>query len=478
MPQVQIPNNFTARDYQIKFLKAVEDSIEGKSDIRFFIQCWHRRSGKDKTNIADVVPRRLLKDPCLVKYVYPTLVMGRDNMWDGMGSDGFRYINHIPKEIREGDANKTRMVVQTKNGSQFQIAGSDEPDSLRGGNPKMFVFSEWSEQNPYALDVVEPILRENDGIGIFNFTPKGDNHAKALIEYAKSNPQWFVQILTANDTSVFSAQQLLQIREETIKRFIAQGRSEEEGIAYFEQEYMCSFDSPVVGSYYGAALRRAEAEGRISNVSWEPQLPVHTFWDLGVGDSTAIWFMQAIGREVHLIDYYQASGEGVPHYISKLKEKPYTYGNVYWPHDGKVREFGSGMSRVETAEKYGMRPLIVANQSIEDGIEAARSMLARCWFDAKKCDLGIKALKNYHKDWDDKNQVFRDKPKHDWSSHGSDAFRYLAIGFRDDLDDAGYVSPPSVLSRNEPIIINNTPLSPSLDRILNRNQEDDMSWMQ
>lgn len=474
MPSLQIPHNFTARDYQVQFLKAVEDSINGKSPIRYFFQCWHRRSGKDKTNIADVVPRRLIKDSCLVKYVYPTLVMGRDHLWDGIGSDGFKYIDHIPQQLRAGGANTTRMVIRTKNGSQFQIGGSDEPDSLRGGNPKMFVFSEWSEQNPYAWDVVEPILRENDGIAIFNLTPKGDNHAKALLEYARDNPLWFTQVLTANDTNVFSPEQLVQIKQDIIKRFIAQGRGEEEAIAYFDQEYMCSFESAVVGSYYGAALRRAESEGRIGNVPWEPQLPVHTFWDIGVGDSTAIWFMQALGREIRVIDYYETSGEGVPHYISVLKNKPYIYGEVFWPHDGTVREFGSGLSRVETAKQHGMKPKIVARQSIEDGIEAARTLLARCYFDKTKCDRGIKALKNYKKDWDDKNQVFRDKPLHDWSSHGADAFRYLAVGFKDNLDDTGAVLTPTARSK-APEAIGQALISDSLNAILDRDNEE-QSW--
>lgn len=458
------------------FLRAVDGAITGKNNYRGFVQVWHRRSGKDKTNIADVAPRSLLHSPKLVKYVYPTLVMGRDNLWDAMGSDGFPYLGHLPKEIRDGKPNNTRMTVRTKNGSLFQVAGSDNPDSLRGGNAKMFIFSEWSEQDPYAWDVVEPILRENGGIPVFNFTPKGDNHAKALVEFAKRKPDWYIEVLTAKDTKVFSDRELDEICQDTITRFLAQGRSEEEAISFFEQEYMCSFDTPVVGSYYGAALRRAEDEKRIGNVPWEPNLPVHTFWDLGVGDSTAIWFLQAAGREVRLIDYYEASGEGVPHYVKKLREKPYIYGETYWPHDGEVREFGSGLSRVETAREHGLRPRIVARQSIEDGIEAARALLIRCWFDADKCDRGIKALKNYRKDWDDKNQVFRDKPLHDWSSHGADAFRYLAVGFKDNMDDAGAVSTPTA-QRKEPMAINQTLVSDSLGAILNRGDEGGNSWM-
>src|SRR3990167_6143744 len=208
----KIPSHFHARSYQIPFLRAVEASLTGKSPIRYFMQVWHRRSGKDKTNIADVAPRRLIKDPTLVKYVYPTLVMGRDNLWDGIGSDGFKYIDHIPNFLQASQPNSTRMTIPIKGGSLFQVAGPDNPDSLRGGNAKLYIFSEWSEHDPYAWDVVEPILRENDGIAIFNMTPKGDDHARALYEYARNNPKWFVQILTADNTNVFTKEQLKEIR--------------------------------------------------------------------------------------------------------------------------------------------------------------------------------------------------------------------------------------------------------------------------
>lgn len=396
-------------------------------------------SGKDKCNIADIVPRRLLLSPTLVKYVYPTLVMGRDNLWDGMGSDGFRYLNHIPDEIRSGVANKTRMTVDIKGGSIFQIAGSDNPDSLRGGNAKLNIFSEWSEHDPYAWDVVEPILRENGGISIFNMTPKGDNHARAMYEFAKNHPLWYVEILTAKDTGVFDDRQLDDILKDTINRFIAQGRSEEEAQAYFDQEYLCSFKSPVIGSYYGAAIRKAEDDKRITRVPYDPRFPVQTFWDIGVGDSTAIWFIQNIGRSFNIIDYYESSGEGLPHYINKLREKGYTYSSHYAPHDIEVREWtGDGKTRLEIARTLGISFKIVPNISIEDGIEAARAILGKCWFDEEKCFRGIQALKSYKKDWDDKNKIFRTHPKHDWSSHGSDAFRYFAVGVDESRPDRLY----------------------------------------
>ena len=427
----EIPYHFEARDYQIPFLREVEKAVEGKSAVRYFMQIWHRRSGKDKVNIADVIPGRLIKDPTLIKFVYPTLVMGRDNLWEGIGSDGFKFIDHIPEFIRTGQANQSRMTIPIIKGSIFQIAGTDNPDSLRGGNAKMYIFSEWSEHDPYAWDVVEPILRENDGIAIFNMTPKGDNHARALYEYAKNNPKWYVEVLTANDTKLFSPGQLEEIRLDVINRFTANGRSESEALAYFDQEYMCSFTSPVIGSYYGAAIRKSEEENRITSVPHNSGVSVSTFWDLGIDDSTTIWFLQTVGQELHLIDYYENSGEGLPHYAQIIHNKGYTYQSHYAPHDIEVRELGSGKSRMEIARSLGINFKLCPNLSIDDGIEAARTIFSRCWFDKTKCDRGIQALKNYKKDWDEKNKTFRSSPKHDWSSHGADAFRYLAIGYKE-----------------------------------------------
>lgn len=434
---ITIPHHYRARDYQVPLLREIEKSINGKSDIQFFYYIWHRRAGKDKTAIADPIPRRLIKDACLVKYVYPTLVMGRDNLWDGIGSDGFRYIDHLPQELRADRPNKSRMTVPVYNQenpdtpSIFQVAGSDNPDSLRGGNAKMYVFSEWAEQDPYAFDVIEPIIRENGGIAIFNTTPKGDNHARTLMEFAKNNPKWYVETRTAHDTKVFSEKQLEEIYKDILRRFEADGRSRQEADTYFEQEYLCSFDSPVIGSYYGAALMKAEKEGRITHVPHNEGFNVFTYWDLGMDDSMTIWFLQVIGKELHFIDYYENSGEGFAHYAKVLRDKPYIYGKHFAPFDIAVRELGTGKSRLEVARNLGIRFETAPKLSIEDGINAARSLLSRCWFDSNNCSRGIQALKNYSKDWDVKNKVFRNNPKHDWSSHGADGFRTFAVTFKE-----------------------------------------------
>lgn len=428
------PFHFVSREYQRPLIRAVNESIQGRSQVKYFMQVWHRRSGKDKVDIADLAPRRLLQDPCLVKFVYPSLVMGRENLWDGIGGDGFRYREHIDPSIRAGEPNETLMKipVATKDGgtSLFQVGGSDKPDSLRGGNPKMFIFSEWAEQDPYAWDVVEPILKENGGLSIFNFTPKGDNHARGLFEYAKNNPLWHVELLTAEDTGIWSLKQLDEIREDIVKRFEANGRSRSEAESYFLQEYMCSFKAPVIGSYYGANMSKAEKDGRITRVPYMEGIPVNTAWDLGIDDSMTIWFFQVVNLEFHFIDYYENSGEGFTHYAQKMQEKNYLYGKHFAPHDIAVRELGTGKSRQEVAKTLGINFEVGPMLGVDEGINAARTVFNRCWFDSEKTHRGINALKNYHKDWDEKNKVFRNNPKHDWSSHGADGFRTFATGYQ------------------------------------------------
>jgi len=438
MPNLTIPHKFIARDYQVPFLHEIEKAIRGESEKRFFYIVWHRRSGKDKSCIADVAPRRLIRDPCLVKYIYPTSVMGRENLWEGIDKDGFKFMDHIPADLRDGEPNETRMMMKVKNNtdnpSLFQVSGANRPDSLRGGNPKMYIFSEWADHDPYAWDVVEPVLRENNGIAVFNTTPKGDNHARSLYEFAKNHPLWWVETLTYQDTGVFSEDEYKRIMEDTVKRFEADGRSSEEAIAYCEQEYMCSFTSPVVGAYYGACIRKAEDEGRIGVVPYDQALPVNTAWDLGMDDSMTIWFYQTAGMEIRLIDYHEDSGEGLSHYAKVLQDKGYVYGWHTAPHDIAVRELGTGKSRLEVARNLGIRFEVAPKLDPDDGINMARTIFSQCWFDENKCSRGIQALKNYKKEWDDKNKVFRNTALHNWASHGADGFRTFAVGYKRKVD--------------------------------------------
>ena len=185
------------------------------------------------------------------------------------------------------------------------------------------------------------------------------------------------------------------------------------------------------GAYYSLEMRDANAQGRITAVPYETASPVVTAWDLGIGDTTAIWFAQMIGPETRLIDHYETSGVGLDHYVRVLQEKGYVYGQHILPHDVRVRELGSGKSRLETLNSLGLQNIQIAPQlNVDDGIQASRSLLATCWFDAERCSHGIEALRAYHREYDDNNMVWKDRPAHDWSSHSADAFRYLAVGYR------------------------------------------------
>lgn len=350
-------------------------------------------------------------------YYFPTATMGRDILWDGMDKSGFKFIDHIPAEIIKRK-NEQEMKIELVNGSMFKIRGTDKNEPI-GVNPVGCVFSEYSRQNPRAgWDLVRPILAENGGWAVFNFTPRGKNHAYRLYRQALENDDWFVSRLTADDTGA--------ITKEAIDQERRSGMSEE----LIQQEFYCSFDIGQEGSYYGRLMAQAWDEGRICTVPYERQAKVFTFWDLGVSDSTTIWFAQFCGQEIRIIDYYENHGEGLQHYAKVLQDKPYIYGGHYAPHDGKQRSLQTGTSLIETARKIGINFTVVESISIEDGIEAARGTLPRCWFDVKNCQSGIDALENYHREYRDKYETFADRPCHDWSSHAADSFRYLSVVYR------------------------------------------------
>jgi len=405
-----IPYNYQPRPYQLPILKALD------SGIKRAVAVWHRRSGKEKTFI-NYVCKAAFQRVGTYFYMFPTYAQAKKVLWDGRDREGFPFMGHIPREVIK-HKNETELRVELVNGSAIQLIGTDNIDSVLGTNPVGCVFSEYAMQDPRAWDYMRPILRENGGWSIFDYTPRGKNHGYSLYQMAKDNPEWFAEVLTIDHTKAISHADIDKER--------AEGMSEE----LIQQEYYCSFEGVQVGSYYGKQLQQAESDKRIGRVPFESGLGVETWWDLGIGDSTAIWFTQSVNREIRVIDYYEASGEGLPHYVKKLQEKPYVYSGHYAPHDIQVRELGSGRSRKETAESLGIVFQVVKNLPIDDGIEAARTILSRCWFDREKCSRGLDALASYHKAYDDKLKDWKSYPQHDWASHAADAFRYLAVGHK------------------------------------------------
>lgn len=411
MRRIKIPHNFEPRPYQLPLFQAFD------AGMRRFCTVWHRRAGKDKCYV-NLVAKAALTRVGAYYYFFPTYAQGKKILWDGMDATGYRFLDHFPKLLIDGQPNATEMKLRLRNGSLFQVVGSDNIDTIVGTNPVGCVFSEFALQDPIGWDFVRPILAENDGWAAFNFTPRGKNHAYKLYQMAKDSNGWFSQLLTVDDTKAIAPDKLAEERREMDTEL-------------FEQEYYCSFEGAMQGAYYGKELREAESEGRTTHIAYDPRLLVDTWWDLGIGDATAIWFTQTHFNEVRFIDYYETSGEGLPHYKRVLEGRKYLYGKHYAPHDIEVKELGTGRSRLETARSLGITFQVLPKLRVEDGIEAARNIFPRCWFDKTKCARGLDALASYRKEWDEKRQEFKNHPYHDWASHGADAFRYFAIGHRD-----------------------------------------------
>jgi phage terminase large subunit len=385
--ELTLPYNFKQRDYQIPLWSFLE------AGGRRAVAIWHRRAGKDITSLNWTICSIAVR-PGLYWHLLPTYNQGRKIVWDGISKEGVPFLDAWPQDLIKS-VNNTDMKMETVNRGLWQVVGTDFVDRLVGPNPLGCVFSEYSLQDPQAWDLIRPILAENKGWAIFIYTPRGKNHGYELFQMAKrlqaTGSGWFAQLLTINDTRVLSAQDIQEERDA--------GMSEE----LIQQEFYCSFDAGMVGAYYTLQLAKARLEGRICNVPVLDTSPVDTYWDLGMDDSTTIWFGQNVGREIHLIDYAEGSGEGLPYYAKLLREKGYLYGKHFGPHDIKVREVGTGKSRRETARGLGIdfTPTRKVNHK-EEAIEAVRNIFSQCVFDEKRCKHGIDSLENFRKQYDEK----------------------------------------------------------------------------
>lgn len=408
-----IPYRYQPRPYQLPILKALDRGIKRAVAI------WHRRAGKDLTFI-NVCAKACFQRMGTYFYLFPTYAQAKKVLWDGRDREGFAFMDHFPREVI-AKKNETELRVELVNGSAVQLIGSDNIDSVLGTNPIGCVFSEYALQDPKAWDYMRPILRENGGWAIFDFTPRGKNHGYALYQMAKVNPEWYAEILTVNDTHALTPEDINAER--------AAGMSEE----LIQQEFYCSFEGVLQGAVFGRAMQEAETDNRICSVPWQPEFPVDTWWDIGTGDPTAIWFTQNIGREIHVIDYYENSGSGVgiDFYARHLQTMPYVWGAHNGPHDLEAHQFAAnGRSTREVAATLGLAFRIVDKLDKQSQINAGRSFLKRCWFDRAKTERGRDALVSYHYQWNEQRKSFSDEPYHDWSSNGADAFMQLAVGHK------------------------------------------------
>lgn len=426
MTRIQLPHNgWKPRWYQMPAWAYLEGG--GKHAELVF----HRRAGKDEICLhwAAIASHQRV---ATYWHMLPMASQARKAIWEAVNPHtGMRRIDEaFPKPLRE-TTRENEMMIRFKNGSTWQVVGSDNFNSLVGSPPAGITASEWALANPSARAYLRPILAENGGWQLYITTPRGKNHAwktfTAAEQDMKAGRDVFAQRLSAYDTKALSPEAL-----EIERRAYINDYGEDAGDALFRQEYLCDFDAALLGTFFGKEMRQALDEGRICDIEYDPATPVETAWDLGHTDDTAVWFFQRVRGEKRFIDYYAASGQDPVHFAEVLEKRGYKYGDHWLPHDARAKTFASGgKSVIEQLLALGIRGQIVPNLSLQDGIQAARYVLPVCWFDETRCADGIEALRQYRRKWDDEKRIFDAKPLHDWASHGADAFRYAAIAMRD-----------------------------------------------
>jgi hypothetical protein len=384
---------------------AIHELMDSK---RFGVVVAHRRMGKTVSAINHLIKEAILNQKEAPRYAYiaPTYGQAKRVAWD--------YLVKYAEPLG-GTSNISELRVDFW-GRRIQLFGSDNPESLRGQYFDGVILDEIGDQNPKIwTDIIRPALADRKGWCLFIGTPKGHNHFKELRDRAEKEEGWGLLEFKASETGVVDEVELKAARNEM-------------GEDKYRQEFECSFDAAVEGSYYGQILNELEDKKHMQEIPWEELSRTFTAWDLGMGDSTSIWVAQLVGTEIRLIDYYENHGVGLDHYVKWIKDNDYSKAEHILPHDVRVRELGTGKSRLEMLEEAGLEIKIAPRMSLDDGIQAVRRILPRCWFNVPKVQTGLNCLRNYRRDYDEKRKIFYERPLHDWSSHGSDSFRYLALG--------------------------------------------------
>lgn len=377
---------------------------------RFGVVVAHRRLGKTVSAINHLIKAAIenQKEAPRYGYIAPTYGQAKRVAWD--------YLVKFTEALG-GTTNISELRVDFW-GRRIQLYGSDNPDSLRGQYFDGVVLDEIGDQNPKIwTDIIRPALSDRLGWCLFIGTPKGRNHFKELRDRAETEQNWGLLEFKASQTQIIPKEEL-------------DAALREMGEDKYTQEFECSFNAAIEGSYYGQILNKLEQDNHFQEISWDDLCQTYTAWDLGMGDSTAIWVVQTVGKEVRIMDYHENHGVGLDHYVKWIRDNNYHTAEHILPHDVQVRELGSGRSRLEVLQEAGLRVKIAPRMAVDDGIQAVRRLLPRCYFDPRT-KQGLDCLRNYRREYDEKRQVFYDRPLHDWSSHGSDAFRYLAIGLDD-----------------------------------------------
>jgi len=345
-------------------------------------------------------------------YVAPYYVQAKDAAWT--------YAKRFAMLIPGAEINESELRIDfAHNGARLRLYGADNYDRMRGSYFDGVILDEYGDMHPAAWpEVVRPMLADRRGWAVFIGTPKGRNDFHAVWEKARNDPEWFSLMLRSSDSGLIDDDEVEALRAELTPE-------------QFSQEMECDFDAAIQGAYYGKEIVEAERIGRIGVVEVDPALPVHTAWDLGIGDSTAIWFFQVAPDGIRVVDFYENHGHGLKHYAAELSARAYRYGDDWVPHDARARELGSGRTRVETLLDLGRKPRLVPGHTVMDGINAARVSFPSFWFNGERCKPGIEALRQYRAEYDEKTKAFKNNPRHDWTSHAADAFRYMALAWRE-----------------------------------------------
>ncbi len=392
---------------------------------RWGVVVCHRRWGKTVMAINHLLRDAVLNGKTNPRFAYiaPTYRQAKAVAWD--------YLKQFAGAVPMVRFHETELRADLPNGARIQLLGAENPDSLRGIYLDGAVLDEMADM-PESLfpEIIRPALSDRKGWALFIGTPRGHNAFFDLYNAAEGQDDWHTSIYRASETGILDEEEL-----DAARAMMTPDQ--------FEQEFECSWVANVPGAIFGKELQDIQEKGRISSVPYDPTVRVDTWWDLGVGDSTAIWFTQSVGRAVHVIDFYENRGEGLPHYAKVLSGKDYFYGTHNAPHDIEVRELGSGKSRRETAWDLGINFRVVPKLPVEDGLHAAQMLIPRCWFDAEQCKPGLEALRQYHRAYNERLRTFRNTPVHDWSSHAADAFRYLAVGLKENTQ---YDRPPQAIA--------------------------------
>jgi hypothetical protein len=389
----------------------------------------HRRCGKTVACINDLLLRAINegKDNARYAYIAPYYAQAKSIAWD--------YLMRYSEPVRVNH-NISELWVELMNGSRIRLFGGDSPDSLRGNYLDGVIIDEMADTKPSLWgEVIRPLLSDRRGWAVFIGTPKGHNTFYDIYQYATLNPnEWYSKTLRASQTKIIAQEEL----DDALKLMT---------IDQYQQEFECSFEAAIIGAIYGTEMRLLTDAGRIDKVECDPMFPVHTAWDLGFNDATAIWWYQVVHGEIRVLDYHEAHGQPIPYYANQIKERPYEYGTHWLPHDARAKTLASGGKSIieqlidKLPLKSGNLFKIVPNLSLQDGIQATRMALSRTWFDAMKCSEGIECLRQYQREYDEDKKVFRDKPRHDWTSHGADAFRMLSVAWRDEAEIAKQNAP-------------------------------------